>query len=225
MRGFNRSARAWIGTRQHRFGLVRPVTDLVLFDFTFRVVLKVSVSLEPALDQLPELFREAGVVQVVNTQTGSRRLARVSWSNTSLGRTDGRTTEFDFLETVYDLVEAQDQMRSIRDEESTGAVETLRLDGIEFLKHGRRVNNETGSDERDTLGVDQAGGQGVKSVFHLLASFRVVYDNGVAGVVTACASCTDIGFGGQDIGKLALSFVTPLGSKAIVIEMSRSRGR
>lgn len=223
MRGFNRSARAWIGTSQRKFGLERPVTDLILFDFTFGVVLKVSVSLEPALDQFPELFRETGVIQVMNPQTGSGRLARVSWSDTSLGRTDGRTPEFDFLETVNDLVEAQDQVRSVGDEESAGAVETLRLDGIEFLEHGRRVDHESGSDERDTLGVDQAGGQGVESVLHLLASCRVVDDDGVTGVITSCASCTDIGVGRQDIGKLALSFVTPLGSEAIVVGMSKGR--
>jgi hypothetical protein len=216
MRGFNRSARAYGSDTSAKTHSPDEKTDLVLFDFPFGIVFKVTVSLEPALDQLPKLFREAGVVQVVDSQTGSRSLARVSWSDTSLGRSDGRTTEFDLLETVNDLVEAHDQVSSVRDEQSTGAVEALSLDGIEFLKHGRRVDDETGSDKGDTLGVDQAGRQGVESVLHPLAGFLVVDNDGVAGVVSTSTSRTDIGFGSENVGELAFSFVTPLGSEAVV---------
>jgi hypothetical protein len=122
-------------------------------------------------------------------------------------------------------VEAHDQVSSVRDEQSTGAVETLGLNGVEFLKHGRRVDDETGSDEGDTLGVDQAGRQGVESVLHPLAGFLVVDNDGVAGVVSTSASRADIGFGGENVRELALSFVTPLGSEAMVEEMSKGRGK
>jgi hypothetical protein len=216
MRGFNRSAIAYrikeISSDSVNSG---TRTNLILLDLAFGIIFKVTVSLEPALDQLPELFRETRVVQVVNSKTGSRRLARVSWSDTSLGCTDRLSTEFNFLETVDDLVETQDQVRSVTDEESTVAVETLCLDGIELLKHGRRVDDETGTDERDTLGVDQTRGQGVESVLHPLAGFLVVDDDGVPSVVSSGTSCTDIGFSCENVGKLAFSFVTPLGSEAV----------
>jgi hypothetical protein len=195
--------------------LCKRWTDLVLLDLALGVVLKVSVSLEPALDQLPELFRETGVVQVMNSQTGSGSLARVRGSNTSLGRPDGLSTEFDFLETVDDLVEAEDQVRSVADEQSAVAVKTLGLDRVELLEHGRRVDDETGTDERDTLGVDQARGQGVEGVLHPLAGFRIVDDDGVSGVISSGTSGTDVGFRCENVGKLAFSFVTPLGSEAV----------
>jgi hypothetical protein len=173
----------------------------------------VPVSLEPALHQLPELIGEAGVVQVVDSQTGSRSFARISRSDTSLGRTNRGTAELNLLESIDNLVETQDQVRSVRDEESSVAVETLSFDSVEFFKHGGRVDNQPGTDESDTFGVDETRWQGVEGVLHFLAGFSVVDNDGVTSVVTSGTSRTNIGFSSENVGKLAFSFVTPLGTE------------
>lgn len=46
------------------------------------------VALEPALDDLTELFRERGVKQVVHAQAGARGFCRVGGADPFLGRTN-----------------------------------------------------------------------------------------------------------------------------------------
>ena len=67
----------------------RLMADLVSCDLSLGVVLKVSVSLDSALDEGSELLGERlVVVQVVNSQSRSRRLRRVSGSDTSSSGSD-----------------------------------------------------------------------------------------------------------------------------------------
>jgi hypothetical protein len=182
----------------------------VLFDLGLGIVLEVSISLETTLNECPKLGRELGAVEVVHSESGSGSLGRVSWANSSSGRSDttgpaaerlprknqlqqrdcmrGRrvfspgSAQFDLLESVDDLVETHDQVRSVRDEKTTGAVQscnqdsmrpgrisacvqtchissrsqlTLLLDIVKLFEHGREVDNQSGTDESDALGVDQ----------------------------------------------------------------------
>ena len=57
-------------------------------NLTLGVKLKVTISLEPALDQLPELGWESRVIEMVNSESGPGCLGRVSGSDTLLGGTD-----------------------------------------------------------------------------------------------------------------------------------------
>lgn len=47
----------------------------------------------------------------------------------------------------------------------------------------------------------------------LLLVLALADDDGVAGVVAACAPGTDVGRRGEDVDELALALVTPLGSE------------
>lgn len=115
-----------------------------------------AVSLEPALDQLPELGREGRVEEVMDTKTRSRGLGRVSGSDTLPGSANGRATKLNLLETINDLVETHDEMSPIGDKESTGNLKTLSLKSVELIKKRRDVNDNTRANERSALRVDQS---------------------------------------------------------------------
>jgi len=100
------------------------LTYLVAQDLGFGVVFKVAISLESVFDELPELDCECiKVVQVVHPQTGSRRLAAVCWTDALLCGSDATAAQLYLLQAVYDLMEVEDEMRSVGDEESTVAGE------------------------------------------------------------------------------------------------------
>jgi hypothetical protein len=101
----------------------RTQTHQVHLDLALGVKLEVAVPLEPALYELPELGREAWVVEVVHAETRARRLGRVGGSDALLGGADGRTAELNFLETIHDLVETHDEVGSVRDEQPARAGE------------------------------------------------------------------------------------------------------
>jgi hypothetical protein len=65
---------------------------LVSQDLAFGVVVKVTVALETAFDELPELGREGVVEEVVDAQARSRGLARVRRTNAPLGGADANQT-------------------------------------------------------------------------------------------------------------------------------------
>ena len=61
---------------------------LVSQDLTLGVVFKVSVPLEPALDELAKFVGKGGVKEVVDAQSGAGGFARVGWADSFLGRSD-----------------------------------------------------------------------------------------------------------------------------------------
>ena len=127
----------------------------VHFNLAFRVKLKVTVSLETALNEFPEFGGERRVVQVVHAQTRARRLGRVGRSDTLASRADGRAAELDFLETVDDLVEPEHKVRTVRHLETARAGETFTFERVELVEQGRNVHDNTGADESGHLFVDQ----------------------------------------------------------------------
>lgn len=60
-------------------------THEIHLNLAFCIELKVTVSLEPSFDELPELGGEARVIQVMDTETRSGGFGRVSGSDTLLG--------------------------------------------------------------------------------------------------------------------------------------------
>lgn len=84
-----------------------------------------TVSLDASLYEFSELGSERLFIeQVVYSQAGTTRLARVSWSDTFLGGSDRRTSKLGLFEPVDDLVEVEDDVGSVRDEQTSVAVET-----------------------------------------------------------------------------------------------------
>ena len=86
--------------------------------------LELAVSLEPALDELAELLRKRLLVkQVVHAQTGPTRLGRVSGTDALAGGSDVGTPELDLFQSVDNLVEVEHEVRTVRDEQATLAVQ------------------------------------------------------------------------------------------------------
>jgi hypothetical protein len=124
-------------------------------DFSLGIELKVTVPLESTLNELPEFGREAWVVQVVYSQSRSGRLGRVSWSDTLLRGANGRASKLNLLQSIDNLVEAEDEVSSVGDEQSVGTFQSLSLKSVELVEQGWDVDDNTGTDERIALLVDQ----------------------------------------------------------------------
>jgi hypothetical protein len=137
--------------------LVSPsgTAHLEHLDFSLGVEFEVTVPLESTLDELPEFGREAWVVQVVHSQSRSGRLGRVSWSDTLLRGANGRASKLNLLQSIDNLVKAKDEVSSVGDEQSVGTFQSLSLEGVELVEQGWDVDDNTGSDERIALLVDQ----------------------------------------------------------------------
>lgn len=61
---------------------------LVSQDLTLGVVFKMSVPLEPALDELAEFVGKGGIEEVVHAESGAGSFARVGWADPFLCRSD-----------------------------------------------------------------------------------------------------------------------------------------
>jgi hypothetical protein len=141
-------------------------------------LLEVAIALETTFDKLAELGSERLLVEeVVNAKAGTTGLGGVRRSDSLAGGSDVGPTELDLFETVDDLVEIEDHVRSIRDEEPALAVETFVTDmsaslitisvdtasriltlldqSVELLEKGRNVHDDTVSDEGDAFGIDE----------------------------------------------------------------------
>jgi hypothetical protein len=62
----------------------RARTHIVSDNLAFSVVFKMSVALEPALDEFSEFVGESGVEEVVHAETGTGGLAGVGWADALL---------------------------------------------------------------------------------------------------------------------------------------------
>lgn len=60
---------------------------------------------------------------MVDAESTAGRFGRVRWPDSLLSRSNRRTAELNLLEAVDDLVKVEDEVRAIRDEEATVAVE------------------------------------------------------------------------------------------------------
>jgi hypothetical protein len=60
-------------------------THLVTLYFLLGIVFEMPISFESPLDYLPELVGEIIVEQMVDTETGTRGLGRIRWTDPFLG--------------------------------------------------------------------------------------------------------------------------------------------
>jgi hypothetical protein len=102
-------------------------------------------------------------------------------------------------------------------------VDPARGQRVELVDQGRRVDDHPRSDDRDDVGVEDPGRDEVE-LEHLVAQHQ-----GVAGVVAALVAHDEGGLLGQEVGRLALAFVTPLepdddrGRHQLVLREARGR--
>ena len=121
--------------------------------------------------------------------------------------TNHAATQLHLLEAVDHLVHVKHDMGAVRDEDAAIGVQAVLLERLELLEETRDVDDTATANDIDTAGVDEAAGQNVKVVGN------AVGDNGVACVVTALGAAADLRLVGEDVGELALAFVTPLGAE------------
>lgn len=104
-------------------------------------------------------------------------------------------------------MDVEDDMGPIGDVNSSIGIEPMLLQRLEFFKEAGHVDDAAATDDIDAIGVDEAAGQNVEIVSD------AVCDNGMACIVTALGTAADLRLMGEDIGELALAFVTPLGAE------------
>ncbi|KAH3665917.1 hypothetical protein OGAPHI_004106 [Ogataea philodendri] len=187
---------------------------LVLGELSLDVAVKLTVSLETGVDKSSdsglELFPGVWLVrnQVVDSHTGSGGLGGISWSNTLTGGSNGLLVagKLGLSKFVHTLVEVENQVSSRRQEQTTFTVESLLLDFVQLLEERWKMNNNTGSNQVDTLWIHQSRRKHVEIV--LLVS----HNNGVSGVVTTLTSGTHLDVVTKKIDKFSFTFVTPLGT-------------
>ena len=129
-----------------------------------------------------------------------------------VGRPDPAARRTDLVlaeEALGDLVDrgvvARDQVRVAREQQPAG-VDAAGVEALDLLEQHRRVDHDAVADDRGDPRGEDAGGQQVQG--ELLA----VDDDGVPGIVSALVADAIIKGGTELVGRLALAFVTPLGS-------------
>ena len=82
----------------------------------------------------------------------------------------------------------------------------LGFERTNFIDQDFGIDDHAVSDDAELVGMERAGRHQVQN------GFLAVYDQGVAGVVTALIAHDDIGVVGKKIDDLTLAFVAPLGT-------------
>jgi hypothetical protein len=122
-------------------------------------------------------------------------------------RTNVSSTKLNLLKTIHQLVNIEDDMRSVRNVYPVLGVEPVLIERLQFLEEAGHVDNAAAADNVDAAGVDEARGEDVKVVGDTIG------DDGVSGVVTTLSAAAQLRFVGEDVGELALAFVAPLGAE------------
>ena len=122
-------------------------------------------------------------------------------------RTNVPSTELNLLKTIHQLVHIEDDVRPIRDVYPVLGIEAVLVERLQFLEEAGNVDDAAAANDVDAAGVDKTGGEDVEVVGDAIG------DDGVSGVVTTLGAAAQLRFVGEDVGELALAFVTPLGAE------------
>lgn len=180
------------------------------------------------------LLKLIPVEEIVNADTVTGGLGGVGWANTLTSGTNGLVLEFHLLEAIDELVEVEDNMSAVGKEYAVGGVEALVLDGLELGEEGGDVDDASGSNKVEAVGVDetccrsddvsqsilQTSGPARRVVNGILTRRKhmeiianTVHDNSVPGIVSSSGSSADIDLVAEDIDELSLALISPLGTK------------
>lgn len=182
------------------------MADLVADDLVLDVVLQqVSEPLLVAVGEAAQLGSKLLVVEdVAYPHTAASHLGAVGWANALLGGADEARAQLNLLQAIDHLVQVENDMGAVADEDALARVEAVLLKSVELLEERGDVDDASGANEIDALGVDQAGGQDVEVVGDTIGN------DGVASIVAALGATAERGLGAEDVDELALALVTPL---------------
>jgi len=101
------------------------------------------------------LLKLRPVEELVNADTATSSLGGVSWADSLPGGTNVQCSQFDFLETVNELVQIENEVGAVGNEDAIGRVQALLLDGLQLGEERGDVDDGPGTDQVQALGVDQ----------------------------------------------------------------------
>ena len=122
------------------------------------------------------------VKDIRNAHAIPAHLRAVRGANALARRAQAAAAKLDFLQSVDESVQVEDDMGAVRYEDAVGSVKAVGLQSAELLEEGRDVHHAAGADQVDASWVDQARRQDVEVVGF------AVGDDGVACVVSS-GSC------------------------------------
>ena len=157
---------------------------------------------ERSLDLLPQDRRVEEILHP-NAQAGD--LVAVGRADAAAGGADLGLAEETLGHLVQSHVIRRDQVR-IGADDQFGRVDPLLIKTAHLLQQDRRVDHDAVPDHWDDRRSQDAAGQQMKS------ELPVTDDDGVAGVVPTLVANDIVHATAEQIGRLPLAFVTPLGT-------------
>ena len=152
---------------------------------------------------IESLLQELGLEQIAGTDPGARGLLSVHGPDAATGRAVRLRPARDLNGLVDFDVKWEDKMRPIGDAQAGGR-NACRLQHIQLLEQGGRIDDHTRADDAVDLRVADSGGDLVQTQ---RPSFT---DDGVPGVVAAVVTNDQVGSGRQGVDHLALALVAPV---------------
>ena len=145
------------------------------------------------------------IEQVLNAKSDTGRLVGVRRPNAALGCAEGVFTQEPFNHTVQLLVVRHDQV-SVAGNDQSRSVDAFSLQRVNLLQQHRGINHDTVTNDWGEVRIEHTRGDELQG-----EGFAVNHD-AVTGIVTALIADDHIHFGSEEVGKFALTLVTPLGS-------------
>lgn len=125
-------------------------------------------------------FEEFGMEHLAHGDTAPRGRRGIARTDTTFRGSDGVGAQLNLLGLVDGAVEVEVDVASVRNEDAlVNVLQALLLNGLEFREECRHMDDNTGADQVEAVGVQEAGGKKVKIVVD------AVRDDGVAGIVTS----------------------------------------
>ena len=180
------------------------VGDLLRVNAAAVVDLREQLVLVPKR-QLKLLGENAGVEQVLDPDAHARDLVAVGRPDAAARGADLRVAEEPLADLVEGAVVRHDQVRAGADQE-TLAADAACLERVDLLEEHLRVDDDAVADDRDDRRRQHSGRQHVQRVL-LLAD-----DDRVPGVIAALVPDDVLDAVPEQVGRLALTLVAPLGT-------------
>jgi hypothetical protein len=149
------------------------------------------------------LWRSAGVEEILHPDPDPGGTVRVGGPDPPVRRPDPLPAQARLRRPVQGDVVRQDDVRGVRDPHP-GGVDPARRQAVELADERGRVHDDTRSDERHDVRVEDPRRDEME-----LEDLLPEHDR-VAGVVAALVADHPANLLGQEVGRLALALVAPL---------------
>lgn len=104
-------------------------------------------------------------------------------------------------------MDIEQKVRAIGEKETTFVVDASLVQGGELVHQTRHIQHNTVADDVDLTGVEHTTGKKVER------EFLAINNKSVTGVASAVESANEVVVISEDIDKLTLTLVTPLGTQ------------